>query len=121
MSTTAVLSAVLSEDTHNFVDAALARVRVDARLDADPVLPPLDVLLPAPLRRRPPPLPPSAFVAAVPQVEWGTLVIPTPVPIPSAHAIVAEVARKNAPTVAITRKEIITEHRRSARWPLFLC
>jgi hypothetical protein len=35
----------VESDSHILVDTALARVRRDARLDEDPVLPPLDVIL----------------------------------------------------------------------------
>ena len=109
---------VLTDDTNNIVDSALARVREDARLDAEPVLPPLEVLLPMPLsgRRRPPPLPQSAQ----PRIpESGIVMVPTPVPLPSARTIVAEAAKKNATTVDVKREPLPA--RSSMRWPIFLC
>ncbi len=109
-------AAVLTDDTNHLVDDALARVRADARLDAEPVLPPLDVLLPIPLRRRPPPLPPSAM----PRVpESGIVVVPTPIPLPSPAAIVAAAARKNASTA--NDNAVVAERRPSMRWPILLC
>jgi hypothetical protein len=105
MSFAAVLSP--NDDTNVIVDNALARVREEARLDAEPVLPPLELLLPAgrfPKRR---PLPVSAVV-----------VVPTPRPLPTAAAIVAEVARQNSKSTTIaTRRSAV----RSVRWPVMLC
>ena len=96
----------LSDDTNSLVDDALARVRKDACLDAEPVLS-LALLRPAPrLRAVPPPLPKPVVRAVV--------LVPTPVPLPSAEAIVAEVAKKNAQTFTAKRE-------RGVRWPVILC
>jgi hypothetical protein len=105
MSLAAVLS--VNDDTNIIVDNALARVREEARLDAEPVLPPLEVLLPARLQRKP--------------LIGSAVFVPTPRPLPSPEAIVAEAAKQNSKSTTISTKRGPVHARSAARWPVLLC
>jgi hypothetical protein len=97
----------LKSDSQWLVDSCLARLRVDARLDDDPILPTID-LLPSDL------LEDDDFI----EVDASELVIDCP-------SIVHESLRTNTPS----QKEVPTLRRlrastasvKVARWPVVLC
>jgi len=93
-------------DSRILIEACLARVRKDAGLDAEPVLPPLDVLL----GETKPPRP-------------RLLVSPSARQLPTAEAIAKASVRSGAATTAKTdRNDAKTGSMpRRMRWPVVLC
>jgi hypothetical protein len=98
-----------SDDTHHLVDSVLARVRTEARLDDEPVLPPLEAII----RRLEPAPRPVAKRPTTPIV-----LVPTPAPLPSPEAIVAAAVKESERTQRAKRFET---KRRLSRWPVLLC
>jgi hypothetical protein len=93
-------------DSRILIEACLARVRKEAGLDAEPVLPPLDVLLGRSQR------PPARLVVGRSAHE-----------LPTAEAIVKSSVRPKAKaTSRIDRAdELPTTLARRMRWPVLLC
>lgn len=107
MSFSSVLSPESDQsDSRILIEACLARVRQDAGLDAEPVLPPLDVLL--------------GKRESAPRDR--VLVRPSSQQLPSAEAIVkASVRPAAAPTAKIDRNDTTSTFARRMRWPVLLC
>ena len=107
MSFSSVLSPESDQsDSRILIEACLARVRQEAGLDVEPVLPPLDALLgksDAPPRDR-------------------VVVSPSAQQLPSAEAIVKASVRPAAVTTAkIDRPDTTKTLARRLRWPVLLC
>ncbi len=93
-------------DSRILIETCLARVRQDAGLDAEPVLPPLDVLL--------------GKTGAPPATRFE--VSPSAQQLPSAEAIVKSSVRPAAVTTAkIERPDTVRSISRRMRWPVLLC
>ena len=95
-------------DSRILIEAVLARVREDAQLDAEPVLPPLDVLL-----GRPP----------TPEPAVRLVVGPSARELPSARSIVKASVRESGRPTGVTTAKIARPAGSSRRawWPVFLC
>ncbi|MBX3201585.1 MAG: hypothetical protein KF894_25840 [Labilithrix sp.] len=96
-------------DSRILIDACLARVREHAQLDAEPVLPPLDVLLGKP---------------ASPAPATRLVVSPSARQLPSAEAIVkAAAGRRRGEASARAADHVASPARRGARWswPVVVC
>ncbi len=102
-----------SSDSSILVDACLARVRKEAGLDDESVLPPLDVLVQTP--------PPARFV-----------VVPAAGQLPSAEAIVRAAVKAPEPSRPLAAPRLPSFHGDEAertgrsfvarlRWPVLLC
>lgn len=111
------MSAVgFQSDSQDLVELCLARLRADARLDDDPVLPAIEDLLPL-------------GDDDVIEVSTDEIIVTDAADIPSATSIVREAARANASATAKERREAPTHRkaraheaaRRPARWPVLLC
>ncbi len=99
-------------ESHVLIDACLARVRIDARLDEKLVVPPLEVIVG---RRPPPPYPGGHVARPVSQVMQraeppSSLRLRVEAPVPMEDAIVATGLRHC--TVEIVQR---------MRWPVLLC
>lgn len=97
-------------DSRILIDACLARVREHAQLDAEPVLPPLDVLLGRP--------------AAAPPPATRLVVSPSAQQLPSAEAIVKAAGQRAAAATAVAATAGVTAPSRRAvrwRWPVVVC
>jgi hypothetical protein len=100
----------IESDSRILIDACLARVRVDAKLDEEPVLPPLEVLVG-----------PRTRIDVFAQTEH----------VPSAEAIVKSVwsvKRATLPDVVVPRLDServdstrLSKQPMKLRWPVFLC
>ena len=109
----------LESDSRILIDACLARVRVDARLDEEPVLPPLESILPNRLivRAETDNVPTADAIvksvwsrrASPPPSESGEVpVAPPPAPAPSSAATGS--TQRKARSLPVPR-----------RWPVLLC
>ena len=93
-------------DSRILIEACLAHVRKDAGLDADPVLPPLDVLL----------------GKAVTPPAKRLVVGPSAREMPSPESIVKSSVRPGKTTAKIERSDKPEKSLgRRMRWPVFLC
>ena len=93
-------------DSRILIEACLARVRKDAGLDAEPVLPPLEVLLGT---ERPP-------------LAKRLVVGPSARELPSAESIVKSSVPAARTTAKIERSEkLVQSLGRRMRWPVLLC
>jgi hypothetical protein len=97
----------VESDSHILIDACLARVRVDARLDEDPVLPPLEVLLGKEDRTPSPRVVISPFVKRLPTAEA----------IVKASVKPAALVTSSTPT----KPAVARTFAQRMRWPVFLC
>ena len=107
------MSAVgFQSDSHQLVEACLAQLRIDARLDDDPVLPTIEVL-------------PEEEIIDVDASEVELVIVNESArELPSAASIVRESVRanqtqKDVPT--IRRMKAAVPVRKIARWPVLLC
>jgi len=105
-SSVVVRAASDQSDSRILIEACLARVRKEAGLDADPVLPPLDMLVGRPRK------PASRLVVG-----------PSARELPSAEAIVKSAARPPGMAKAKVERSDMrsTSLARRMRWPVFLC
>ena len=105
-SSMAIRAASDQSDSRILIEACLARVRREAGLDIEPVLPPLDVLV-GKTRR------PSSRLVVGPSAKE----------LPSAEAIVKSAVRPSRKTTAkVERPEALSKSiARRMRWPVFLC
>ena len=107
------MSAVgFQSDSYQLVETCLAKLRVDARLDDDPVLPTIDLL-------------PECDVMDVDMSEL-VIVCESVKELPSAASIVRESVRanqaqKDVPTLRRIKVATPARMKKSARWPLLLC
>lgn len=115
------MSAVgFQSESQVLVETCLARLRVDARLDDDPVLPAIEDLLPY-----------GSGEDDVIEVGTDEIIVMDAAEIPSATSIVREAARANANASANERRDTPTHRKqrarsrqathRPARWPVLLC
>ncbi len=98
-------------DSRILIDACLARVREHAQLDAEPVLPPLDVLLGEPASRAPAP-------------ATRLVVSPSARQLPSAEEIVKATAVGRRASASVRAAALgASSARRGARWswPVVVC
>jgi hypothetical protein len=113
-----VESDIVQSDSHLIVDACLAHIRADARLDDEPVLPPLHSLLPPrssaavriEVRRDPPP-----------RSVWS---VRASSPSQVTHMVTPPAWQVAGPAVRIATKTAKIEKRSIAqrmRWPVFVC
>lgn len=105
------MSAVgFQSDSYQLVETCLAKLRVDARLDDDPVLPTIDLL-------------PECDVIDVDTSDVELVIVSESAQaLPSAASIVREAVKANQKDVpTLRRMKSVAPVKKVARWPVVLC